>query len=125
MSRQMSVFVSSAVPLERLCAALEKFLGATARTTRTDFGPVFKWYVTGQEFTLISDHGLVADGDLDFSHYEYQIDVGSLLVGVREETLSHFRTYVSLVLAEFLATEHRCNTLVVENLQKEVWRSDS
>ena len=123
MSRQMSVFVSETLETEALAAGLGSLLGLPLQAVTTTYGLIYKCRLASQEISLITNHNLVPDRCVDFSPYKHQIDIHSLAIEVCDETLSNLRRNLAMLIAEWLFVVHQCNSMVVDNLQKELWRS--
>ena len=117
MNRPLSVFVASPLAAQRIANLVGEVLGQSPRREDLDEGPVFRYELLDTEILLLPDHGLVDDGELHFSQYEFQLELRAFDRALALPGCEVLYENLALFFGAKLSSELRCPTMVVSNLQ--------
>lgn len=120
MAKPQSIFVKYAGDKGDIVDAIGEVVGQSLTGEDRDVGTIHRGRALDVEFSLFGDHGLLDDSGIEFSKYDYQLKLTPFEVGLRTGTFDAMYQNLALFLAERLAASLRCETMVVENLQREI-----
>lgn len=120
MSRAMYVFVRRLGNIKILLSELSVLFAVPYDSITTDYGPIFRFRVLGQEIDVFNEHGLEDDCGIEFSKYPLEIRIQSLNLPVNATLLAQIRENIALLVAEVLVSNLSCEYVIADNLQQKI-----
>jgi hypothetical protein len=112
------IFINYAGGEANAVRAVSEIVGRSLEREDRDIGTIHRCRAFEVEIALWGDHGLEDDSGIEFTKYDYQLNLNAF----RMSALAYEALYdaISLYLAERLSETLACETLVVENLERKV-----
>ncbi len=118
--KPLSVFLDCAVGIEAVQDALANIVGHSFHKNESDVGVRCSTRALCIEWRLFRDHGLEDDCGIEFSEYDYQLQLVPLQQGQELAEFDSMYEGVTSFVASKLSRALECRSLVVANLQRKV-----
>ena len=115
-----NLLIECNIAFEEMVSNLEKVFRTTLEVNQTDLGKRCQFYCFDMEFYLYSEHGLEDDMGIEFSKYNYVLNLYKLIRGGESKAYLKMYDSIALYYAEKISQTLKVNTLLVDDLQRKV-----
>lgn len=122
MPQPLGLLIGFSGDLQELVVALQDIVGHAFVREALDVGVVYRLRALDTEFVLVDEHGLDDDCGIEFSAFEFMLDLTPFSVGAAVPGYGALYESMAKFLGARLCSRLPCRVVVVANLQREVAR---
>ena len=120
MTQPLSLFLDSTAGIEVVRDAVASIIGHPFARQDNNTGAIYKSIAFCIEWVFYGNHELVDDCGIEFSQYEYQLQMMPFWMSPEQAEYDSFYERCALFVASRLSVTLACRILVVANLQHKV-----